>query len=179
VNILSSVNPTADDVVNDESATNPNKETVFSFLRFTKPADGMVCRPPESWYSFYGGAMMGRLTKASGNLYDLRLVPFAKANPGANRFNIKDLFVDTSQAIFYFVTLSLVIYLTAYATGRYYGGLVRGRCGNDKQCAARMMRVSAHVQDSNRGSSKTMWNPLSSGTLGWVIAQSLLGMSFL
>jgi hypothetical protein len=140
----------------------------------------MACRPPRPWYNFYGNAMMGNVSSMSKTLFGVTIR--AGSNDAKKRsmvFNIANLFEDAYEAAFYFVVLSAAVYLAAYTTGRYYGGLVRGRCGNNEECQDRMMRLSAHLQDPGQNNSANLWNPLAAGTMGWVIAQSMLGLSFL
>jgi hypothetical protein len=147
------------------------------------PIDGgsaSVCRPPAQWYSFYGTTMMGTISNVSRDLLGVEIVVHKNdaQKPGAS-IDLEILTGNIIMSLAYFVLLSVVIYCAAYMTGRYYGGLVRGRCGNNKQCAERMMRLSSHLQDTGRTSLSNTWNPLAAGTMGWVVAQSLLGVSFL
>jgi hypothetical protein len=143
-------------------------------------AGGKACRPPSTWYDYYGKAFMGKLNKVSDNLLSLTIkAGKTDETQAVSTFDIRALFEDTASSAAYFVILSMIVYLAAYTTGRYYGGMIRGRCENDPHCEKRMIRLSSHIQDRGRLNTTTLWNPLASGTMGWLIAQSLLGVSFL
>jgi hypothetical protein len=144
-------------------------------------AGGGTCSPPTHWYTFYGDALMVNLDKTANSVFGMQVTPAGDdvSSAADAKFDWKQAFKNPILAGLYFVLLSLIVYLSSYATGRYYGGLVKGRCNDDKGCQKRMMRLSAQLQDTSQGTNKTAWNPLAAGTMGWVIAQSLLGMSFL
>jgi hypothetical protein len=121
------------------------------------------------------------MDNTTNSLFSLKVTPKEDidTSKAASSVDIGTLYNSAPLALFYFILLSMCVYLTSYASGRYYGGLVKGRCKDEKECEKRMMRMSAHLQDKSGDSKGKMWNPLAVGTMGWVVAQALLGVSFL
>lgn len=150
-----------------------------------------TCEPPQGWYDQlqmdYGILLENKVRNPDlwSNIVSPKTDPTSGGKLWVVSSSFITLFGSIGSALLFVSVLSILFGTMSYYTAVWNLAKIKGRCkgtNGSAECQRDLIELGMAVDDTNSPNAQSMnglWDPVSKGTMGWLVADILLSTLFL